>query len=73
MAKENKVPKGIRIAASLDRKIERVQAHAGASTYNATIEWLIEAGYRYYIQENPDIMQGVGGKIPKLENMPKLK
>lgn len=72
MAKENKIPKGIRIAASLDRKIERVAEHAG-TTYTAALEWLCDAGYRYYVEQHPDAIEGIGGKIPRLENMPKLK
>ena len=72
MTKEPKIAKGIRISPRLDRKIQRVQEHAKARTYNAAIEYLIEAGYRYYISQNPDAAPK-SGRIPRLENLPPLK
>ena len=72
MARENKKVRNIRINPIIDRKIERVAEHAG-TTYIAALEWLTDAGYRYYIEQSPSILDGVFGKKPEMKNIKPLK
>ncbi|MCK9268048.1 MAG: hypothetical protein M0P14_04995 [Alkaliphilus sp.] len=71
MKRELKKPRQIRIDPVIDRKIQRIAEYAN-TTYIASLEYLADAGYRYYISQNPDAAPRAG-RIPRLENLPKLK
>lgn len=71
MKRELKQPRHIRIDAVVDRKIQRVAAHAG-TPYIAALEWLADVGYRYYVEQHPEMLDGVFGRRPSPDNIKPL-